>query len=135
MRASSHDSDQVAIRTLLEEWAQSVRAKDMNGVLANHASDISMFDLPGPLELHGIEAYRQSWELFFSWSENPVVFDFDVMNIVAGGKVAFATALMHCDGTEKNGERLGLKFRLTVGLRKIDGRWSVAHEHHSIPVE
>jgi ketosteroid isomerase-like protein len=22
---------------------------------------------------------------------------------------------------------------LTVGLRKIDGRWRVMHEHHSLP--
>ncbi|TAK61516.1 nuclear transport factor 2 family protein [Methylobacter sp.] len=26
-----------------------------------------------------------------------------------------------------------LAFRLTIGLRKIDGQWSVVHEHHSIP--
>jgi ketosteroid isomerase-like protein len=24
-------------------------------------------------------------------------------------------------------------FRLTVGLRKTDGDWRIAHEHHSIP--
>ena len=28
-----------------------------------------------------------------------------------------------------------LDFRLTVGLRKIDGQWIVTHEHHSIPAE
>jgi ketosteroid isomerase-like protein len=22
---------------------------------------------------------------------------------------------------------------LTVGLRKIDGRWQITHEHHSVP--
>jgi ketosteroid isomerase-like protein len=27
----------------------------------------------------------------------------------------------------------GLDFRLTVGLRKIDGRWVITHEHHSVP--
>jgi ketosteroid isomerase-like protein len=26
-----------------------------------------------------------------------------------------------------------LDFRLTVGLKKIDGRWVIVHEHHSIP--
>jgi ketosteroid isomerase-like protein len=25
------------------------------------------------------------------------------------------------------------RLRLTVGLRKEDGRWLVAHEHHSFP--
>jgi len=40
---------------------------------------------------------------------------------------------MRCAGTEKNGERIRLEFRLTVGLRKIDSQWIVMHEHHSIP--
>jgi ketosteroid isomerase-like protein len=25
------------------------------------------------------------------------------------------------------------RLRLTIGLRKEDGRWLVAHEHHSFP--
>jgi ketosteroid isomerase-like protein len=28
-----------------------------------------------------------------------------------------------------------LDFRLTVGLRKIDGQWTITHEHHSVPAE
>jgi ketosteroid isomerase-like protein len=27
----------------------------------------------------------------------------------------------------------GFLFRLTVGLRKIDGNWCIDHEHHSVP--
>jgi ketosteroid isomerase-like protein len=27
----------------------------------------------------------------------------------------------------------GFLFRLTVGLRKIDGDWRIAREHHSVP--
>jgi ketosteroid isomerase-like protein len=28
-----------------------------------------------------------------------------------------------------------LEFRLTMGLRKINGPWRIMHEHHSIPAE
>lgn len=131
----TRDTDQTAIRQLLEQWAKSVRAKDLKGILAHHSSDISMFDLPGPLELKGIDAYRKTWDLFFSWSDDPVIFDFDELRVEAGDDVAFATGLMRCAGTEKSGERIGLKFRLTVGLRKVDGQWIVMHEHHSIPAD
>ena len=126
-------TDQTAILELLEKWARSVRAKDFNGILVNHSPDILMFDLPGPLESKGIEAYRKTWDLFFPWSDDPVIFDFDEMNVEAGDDVAYVTALMRCTGTEKSGERVSLKFRLTVGLRKVDGQWIVKHEHHSIP--
>jgi ketosteroid isomerase-like protein len=53
--------------------------------------------------------------------------------MTAGDDVAFVTALMRCAGTESNGDKTELDFRLTVGLRKIDDQWIITHEHHSIP--
>jgi len=125
--------DEAAIRELVESWAKAVRAKNLNGILANHSADVLMFDVPPPLQSSGIEAYKKTWELFFSWSQDSGVFDITEMNIAAGDDVAFVTALMRCAGTEENGERIELEFRLTIGLRKIGGQWIVMHEHHSIP--
>jgi ketosteroid isomerase-like protein len=85
------------------------------------------------VQSRGIEAYRKTWDLFFSWSDDPVVFDIKDIDITSGTDVAFVPALMQCAGTEKNGQRIELEFRLTIGLRKIDGQWMVLHEHHSIP--
>ncbi|HET7584315.1 MAG TPA: nuclear transport factor 2 family protein [Gemmatimonadaceae bacterium] len=126
-------SDEAAIRELIERWARAVRAKDLDGILAHHSADILMFDVPPPLVSRGIDAYRNTWDTFFDWADDPVVFDIDNMEITAGGDVAFVVALMRCAGTEKNGEHIGLEFRLTVGLRKLGGQWTVVHEHHSIP--
>jgi uncharacterized protein (TIGR02246 family) len=126
-------TDEAAIRKLVEDWAKAVREKDLKGILANHSPKMLMFDVPGPLESKGIDAYRKTWDLFFSWSDDPVIFDFNEMDITAGNDVAYVTALMRCGGTEANGERIKLEFRLTIGLRKRGGQWMVMHEHHSIP--
>lgn len=126
-------SDEAEIRRLIENWATAVRARDLKGILANHSADMLMFDVPPPLVSRGIEAYTKTWDTFFSWSRNSGVFDITEMNITAGDDVAFVAALMRCAGTEANGERTELEFRLTVGLRKINGEWTVLHEHHSIP--
>jgi len=131
--SSTRTVNEAAIRELVQSWARAVRAKDLDGILANHSTDILMFDVPPPLQSKGIEAYKKTWELFFSWSNDPVVFDIKDMNIIAGSDVAFVAALMRCAGTEKNGERIELEFRLTIGLRKIGDQWIVLHEHHSIP--
>ena len=42
---------------------------------------------------------------------------------------------MKCSDKSDSGEYVELDFRLTVGLRKIDDRWTIVHEHHSIPSE
>ncbi|HEY6477479.1 MAG TPA: SgcJ/EcaC family oxidoreductase [Polyangia bacterium] len=128
-------ADETAIRTLIENWAAAVRRNDLAAILRDHAPDIVMFDVPPPLESRGREAYEATWETFFRWARTPVVFDIQRLEIRAGTDVAFATALMRCAGREPNGQDLDLDFRLTVGLQKTDGRWTVVHEHHSIPAE
>jgi uncharacterized protein (TIGR02246 family) len=121
------------VRQLVTEWADAVRRKDLAGILRHHAPDVLMFDVPPPLQSKGIDAYRQTWDLFFSWSHEPVVFDILEMSVTAGDDVAFVAAVMRCSGRETTGEDIELQFRLTVGLRKTEGQWIVLHEHHSIP--
>lgn len=130
---SENTKDEVAIRNLVESWANAVRRKDLDAILLNHSPNILMFDVPPPLESKGIEAYKRTWDLFFSWAHDPVVFRIREISVTAGHDVAFVTALMRCAGREVNGEDIELDFRLTIGLRKIDNQWIVMHEHHSIP--
>ncbi len=92
-----------------------------------------MFDIPPPLESRGIDSYRETWDLFNSSQPNPIAFDIQRMEVVAGSDVAFVAALMQCAEKGENGEWSSLDFRLTIGLRKISGHWIVVHEHHSVP--
>jgi ketosteroid isomerase-like protein len=71
--------------------------------------------------------------LFYSAQPESIAFHVQRMDIVAGADVAFVAAAMQCAEERRNGERTKLDFRLTVGLRKIDGEWTILHEHHSIP--
>src|SRR5215471_3621204 len=100
--------DEAVIRALVEDWARAVRAKDLKGILANHSPEILMFDVPPPVQSKGIDAYKKTWDLFFSWADDPIVFDFNEKDITAGSDVAYVTALMRCAGTETNGERIKL---------------------------
>jgi len=129
----SENPDATAIRAQIEAWAAAVRAGDMAGILRNHSADMVMFDVPPPLQLRGIAAYEASWPQFFDASPKPIRFDIMDLQITAGNAVAFAIALMRCAVIEDG--NADLDFRLTVGLRKIDGQWIVTHEHHSIPAE
>ncbi len=72
-------------------------------------------------------------EHLFSWSSDPVSFDVTNMSITASNDVAFVVATMRCAEPGIDGKPKGLDFRLTVGLRKIEGRWTITHEHHSVP--
>jgi uncharacterized protein (TIGR02246 family) len=126
-------NDEVAVRDSIEAWADAVRRKDYAGILRSHAADFVMFDVPPPFKSVGLDAYRKTWDVFFSWSRDPVLFEIQEMDVIAGADVAFAFATMRCEGPGADGKPEALDFRLTIALRKIDGRWMIAHEHHSVP--
>lgn len=133
MQSTQFSADEAAIRDLVESWARAVRTRDYEGILARHSEDILMFDLPWPLECRGLEAYRKTWDLFFSVQPDPIVFEIKRMDVVSGVDVAFVVAVMQCDEAGDDGKRSKFDFRLTIGLRKIETQWTVVHEHHSIP--
>ena len=126
-------NDEVEIRELIERWAKAVREENREAIRADHDSGILMFDVPPPFLSRGLDEYMATWETFFSSQEKPVTFAFHDVNITAGTDVAFATAVGRCINIDNNGEREPLEFRLTMGLRKIDGKWRIMHEHHSLP--
>jgi uncharacterized protein (TIGR02246 family) len=121
-------SAEAEIGALIESWAAAVRRHDVPAILAHHADDIVMFDVPPPLQSRGMAAYEKTWDLFFTYYRTGQSFDVKELQVFAGDTVAFAVAIMRCGsgGTV-------FPFRLTIGLCKVDGSWRIQHEHHSVP--
>jgi uncharacterized protein (TIGR02246 family) len=133
---SAHaNTDEARIRALLETWTDAVRRHDVPAILTHHTRNMVMFDLPPPLQCKGIDAYEQTWDLLFRYHKPGTAFDIQELAVTAGQDVAFAVAIMRCgpNSSPDPADKDGFLFRLTVGLRKIDGEWQIAHEHHSVP--
>src|ERR1700712_1335449 len=125
--------DEQHIRDLVERWAEAVPAGDLETVLADHAEDIVMFDVPPPDDgVRGILAYEATWPDFFRWQEH-ARFQIVSLEVTAGVDVAYAFALLRCATDEQLSREPDLRLRLTLGLRRQQGRWLLAHEHHSFP--
>ena len=127
-------SNEAQIRQLIEDWAQAVRNRDIEAILAHHSEDVVMYDVPKPFQSIGIDAYRKTWDLFFSFTKSGV-FDIQELRIFSDEKVAFCFAAMKCADKSDTGKFVELDFRLTVGLKKINNQWTIIHEHHSVPSE
>lgn len=129
-------NEETAIRRVIENWASAVRARDLGGVVDRHTDDVLMFDVPPPVAVRGISAYRETWPPFFeALMAGHAAFDIAELKITAGDTVAFATALLRCGSAEELAKDATPRLRLTLGLRKVDGTWSIAHEHHSFPAD
>lgn len=134
--AANPSNEEAAIRRLIEDWVSAVRAKDVGGVVAHHTDDVLMFDVPPPVAVRGLSAYRETWPPFFeALTEGHAAFDIVELSVTAGDTVAFATALLRCGSAEELAKDGAARLRLTLGLTKIGGAWKIAHEHHSFPAE
>ncbi|HEY2040559.1 MAG TPA: nuclear transport factor 2 family protein [Edaphobacter sp.] len=125
--------NEAALLEIFNRWSKAVRDEDIAAIRANHDPDMLMFDVPPPFQSHGINAYTETWKLFYSSVPKPVKFDFDSIQIHTGEDVAFLSAVGHCRYSTPSGEIVPLDFRLTMGFHKRDGRWMIVHEHHSVP--
>jgi len=125
-------TDEQQVRELIERWAIAVHDGDLPAVLADHAPDIVMFDVPPPEQgVRGIEAYRETWPGFFAWQASGAVFEIESLDVTAGADVAFAFARLRCGAPADFDRDPGHRLRLTIGLAKVEDRWIVTHEHHS----
>jgi uncharacterized protein (TIGR02246 family) len=128
--------EEAEIRTMIQTWAVAVHAGDLDAVLADHADDIVMFDVPPPHDgVRGLDAYCATWPAFFEWQREGAVFEIVELAVTAGRDVAFAHALLRCAMPADLEKDPGKRLRLTIGLRKVEGRWTVTHEHHSFPLD
>jgi uncharacterized protein (TIGR02246 family) len=122
------------IEAFIRRWADAVHAGTLAQVVEDHASDIVMFDVPPPEKgIRGIEAYREVWPPFFEWQRRGALFEIEELDVTAGEDVAFAWALLRCGTPDELEQDPSNRLRLTIGLRRQDGRWLVTHEHHSFP--
>jgi ketosteroid isomerase-like protein len=125
---------QAEIRALVEERAQAMRDKDSERALATLADDVIAFELAPPLAL-GPEQVRDRATLdgwFALWS-GPLEVEIRDVEIAASGDVAWCFSLNRLAGTRGDGRRVDFWMRSTLGLRRIDGQWKIAHAHTSVP--
>jgi len=122
------------VRALIECNAKAVHDKDVPARTANNAEDIVAFDVVGPLQRVGAPALRRRAEEWFSTFQGAIHWDTQDLRITASRDVAFCHGLAHIRGTGSNGA-VDMWIRSTVGLRRIDGRWMITHDHGSVPFD
>jgi ketosteroid isomerase-like protein len=113
--ADDAKNEEATIRHLIEAWASTVRAKDISDVIAYHTDDVLMFDVPPPVAVRGIAAYRETWPPFFdALAEGEAAFAIVELHVTAGIRLPLRWPC--CDGGNAGS-------RQTWG-RCAAGRWS-----------
>lgn len=132
---TSSAPDEVQIRKMIDDLAQAIRVKSVDGRVTNYAPDIVLFALTGPLQNAGADAARARVAEFIGSLQGPVEYEVRDLSVTAGEDVAFCHSLNHVSAVGPDGQPLQMWWRATVCCRKIDGSWKIAHEHLSVPFD
>ncbi|MEP6622677.1 MAG: nuclear transport factor 2 family protein [bacterium] len=131
----SHDEE--AIRALEENFAAALNAGDIDGMMKNYVPDNSLivFDVVPPRQHVGPDAYRAAWRGYFAHFSGVPNFSITDLVITVDGDVGFGHSIQRTIGTDTQGRPVDRTVRVTDGYRKIGGRWLIALEHISVPVD
>lgn len=127
--------EETRIRELLDGWTQAFQARDLDRLMTHYTDDVVVFDMLPPLRYEGKDAYRKLWEETLpAMGEGPRI-DLADLRIVADEETAFCHGLCRFQGADADGRPVDVWSRMTEGLRKVDGRWLICHEHFSNPID
>ncbi|MEV0679219.1 nuclear transport factor 2 family protein [Actinosynnema sp. NPDC050436] len=127
--------DGTRIGDMVARRAEAMRAGDAEALTADYLPEAVAFTLAPPLrhtapQVTDPEVLR-AWFAGFAGAVDYEVRDLEV---VEGDGVAFCHSLHRLSAVPRGGsEAFVLWFRSTLGLREVDGRWRIAHEHASTP--
>jgi uncharacterized protein (TIGR02246 family) len=127
--------NEAEIRELIDDFAKAIRAKDIDGVMSVFAPEVVSFDLGPPLQHGSGETFMKRWQELFNLFQGPIDCEVRDLSIIAGEDVASSHSLNRVSGTTKNGQKNDRWLRWTACYRKANGKWLIAHEQVSVPVD
>lgn len=129
--------DEAAIRGVMDKFAAAFNAGDIDGIMKNYLpdKDLVVFDVVPRQQYRGADTYREDWVEMFSHFQGKPKITITDLEITVDGNVGFSHSFMRVTGTDKQGRPVDRPVRVTDGYRKVGGKWLIALEHVSIPVD
>lgn len=127
-------SNEAEIRALLASRTEAQRSKDIDRLMTFYSPDIVYYDAVAPLRFTGTDEVRNNFVRWFDGYAGPIGLATHDLTIVTNEDVAFANMLHLDSGEHKGGIELSIWVRETVCLRRSNGKWTITHEHISMPI-
>ena len=128
-------STESEIGALLNARSDAIRTRDIDRLMSLFSPDVIYFDVVPPLRYAGSAALRARLLDWFNRWKTSIGQELRHVSIVAAGELAAAHMLIRTSGTLKDGREVGYWVRASDFCRRSDQRWSITHEHVSIPVD
>jgi len=129
--------DEAEIRAVEKRFIAAFNAGDIDAMMKSYVPDKSfvIFDVVPRKEYRGADTYRKDWEEFFSHFKGTPKITISNLGITADDQIGFSHSIQRIRGTDIEGHPVDRTVRVTDGYRKVGGKWLIALEHVSVPVD
>ena len=135
-RSAATRTAEAEIRAVLAEYVEAHARRNAESILGFFMDGAVRYNLAPPLrqsagtmvgDVEGLAAWLAGFD-------GPVLLEHRDLDVAVDGSVAFAHALTRMTATPA-GAPASFSFwlRSTFGLRLLEGRWRIVHEHQSTP--
>ncbi len=130
-------ADDAEIKALEARFAKALEANDVDAIMANYlpGDSIVVFDVIPPRQYVGWDAYKKDWQGFLASCKGPIKFEMTDLSVTADAKLGYGHSIQRLRCATTNGAVQDFTFRVSDGYQKRDGKWLIAHEHVSVPVD
>ena len=125
--------DKQAILDLMARWRTALEAKDVAKMMEDYLPDALLFDACPPYKAKGANSIAKVWEKCLPYFPEKFSSEHRDLQVHIGGNVAFVHGIHHFLPTPADHPCGQTWMRITIGLKRVEGIWKVAHEHVSIP--
>lgn len=132
-KTNTTQQDEAEIHRLIAAWSAALEAKDVDALTADYLPDSLLYDAIPPYKVVGKQAIREVWANCLPYFPEKFKSEHRDITIHVSGDLAIMYALHHFVPTPADHPSGQTWMRVTVGYRRIDGKWRVVHEHISIP--
>jgi ketosteroid isomerase-like protein len=124
-------TDRAAILTLIADIDLAHHDRNAARIVAPFDAHALIFDLAPPLSKRINKEELVGW--LGTW-EGPVERRSRDLAVTIEGDLAFVTGFVHTRSTTKHGGHEAAWWcRATICLRRIESRWTIVHQHTSVP--
>lgn len=127
------EQDEADIRRLIHAWSTALEAKDVAALLADYAPHAVLYEACPPYKTEGVDNIRQVWEHCLPYFPEQFTSEHRDVVIHVAGDVALMHGVHHIIPTPPDHPCGQTWMRVTIGFRRLQGRWQVIHGHVSLP--
>lgn len=132
---NSNTNNNQTIESLIQQRIEAIISQDIEKAVASYSKDLLMFDLIGELSNFGVQAAKDRLTEWFSSMQKLINYEVKIIEIVEDNNVAFCNSFNHIEAIKKDGGKLDMWWRETLGWKKQNGKWVVITAHSSVPFD